>query len=90
MMNSNILYNIDLSINALMQSENPYVPQGYIKKIIDQPDDNTIYIGWSRPGELESTELWTISKILKVDTLTILSWALNVAWDDRVTATYIQ
>lgn len=61
---------------------------------VDQADTDTLYVGESPIGSLESNAVWRIKRVLTNGTITTLSWAdgnqyFDNVWDNRLTLTYI-
>ena len=60
-------------------------------KRFDVASNTVTYLGSAEIGAAESAEVWTITKLVTKangDPLSAMV-ALNVAWDDRTTATYL-
>lgn len=60
---------------------------------VDEPDDTTTYIGYARPGTLDSEAKWKIKKISVVGTVTKTRLAngvrdFNQVWDNRASLSY--
>ncbi len=63
------------------------------KKLIDQPNATTTYIGIATPGTATSAALWQIKRILVTGTLTAIEFSggtlgFDKVWDNRASLTY--
>lgn len=63
------------------------------KKIVDQPNSTTTYIGIAAPGSSTGSSVWQIKRILVSGTQTFIEFSggnldFNKKWDDRATLSY--
>ena len=84
----------DEPINGTDGANKDYVDgDKYMKKLIDEIDSTTMYVGVSVPGSLESEPVWAIKRIQFLLEDIEIKWADSVntytkVWDDRLSYTY--
>ena len=65
----------------------------YMKRLIDEVDDNILYIGEAAPGSADDESVWAIRKVQFIGDDIAITWANSVntynnRWDMRLNYTY--
>ncbi len=83
-----ILDSIDRQIKFRNFVDLPFVSYGQYIRSTEEVSDALVYVGYSASGVAKADERWIIRRITTTGTVIDFEYATNVAWDDRLTATY--